>query len=172
MQVDRWQGGRGDKAACTACVVRDTYSLCTCAASGIMHCDVSPTPHHSPHFPPTSWPVPVLLQPTRVPSLSCCLPLLPMFPSAQNAKYAVTRDVLPDGTVVPQGTQVIYSAYVVNRLQSVWGPDALSFRPERWLEMDKAPSPYTYLTFNAGGLCVGGGRGGSERGGAGWSTGR
>jgi hypothetical protein len=45
---------------------------------------------------------------------------------------------------------VIYSAYVVNRLEGVWGPDALAFRPERWLEMDKAPTPYAYLTFNAG----------------------
>lgn len=62
----------------------------------------------------------------------------------------MNRDVLPDGTVVPAGTQIIYSAYVVNRLQSVWGPDALAFRPERWMDMDKAPSPYTYLTFNAG----------------------
>jgi cytochrome P450 len=45
---------------------------------------------------------------------------------------------------------VIYSPYVVNRLEGVWGPDALAFRPERWLEMDKAPTPYAYLTFNAG----------------------
>lgn len=65
------------------------------------------------------------------------------------------RDVLPDGTVVPAGAQVVYSPYVVNRLAGVWGADALAFRPERWLEMDKAPSPYAYLTFNAGG-CGGG----------------
>lgn len=68
----------------------------------------------------------------------------------QNTKYAVHRDILPDGTVVPPGAQVIYSPYVGNRLAAVWGPDPLDFRPDRWLEMDKAPSPINYLTFNAG----------------------
>lgn len=69
----------------------------------------------------------------------------------QNCKYAVARDVLPDGTVIPSGSQVIYSPYVVNRMESFWGPDALAFRPERWMEMDATPTPYHYLTFNAGG---------------------
>lgn len=88
------------------------------------------------------------------------LPARPHIPPLlQNCKYAVQRDVLPDGTVVPAGAQVIYSPYVVNRLEGVWGADALTFRPERWLEMDKAPSPYAYLTFNAGG----GGGGGSSK---------
>jgi len=72
----------------------------------------------------------------------------------QNCKYAVARDVLPDGTVIPPGSQVIYSPYVVNRMEAFWGPDALAFRPERWLEMEATPTPYHYLTFNAGGAAA------------------
>lgn len=75
---------------------------------------------------------------------------LPTLYCRQNCKYAVHCDVLPDGTVVPAGAQVIYSAYVGNRMSAVWGPDPLAFRPDRWLEMEKAPSPINYLTFNAG----------------------
>lgn len=93
------------------------------------------------------WALGVCAQPDACP----CLPVSSL-PNPQNCKYAVQRDVLPDGTVVPAGAQVIYSPYVVNRLEGVWGPDALAFRPERWLEMDKAPTPYAYLTFNAGRL--------------------
>lgn len=41
-------------------------------------------------------------------------------------------------------------------MKPYWGPDADSFRPERWLEMCSAPSPYSYLSFNAGPrLCLG-----------------
>lgn len=83
-------------------------------------------------------------------SASVCFTLLPTLPHTQNAKYSIERDVLPDGTVVPAGAQVIYSAYVVNRLERYWGPDAAAFKPERWMDMDKAPTPYNYLTFNAG----------------------
>lgn len=81
-------------------------------------------------------------------SFACCVLAV-----LQNCTYAVTRDVLPDGTVIPAGSQVIYSPYVVNRMETFWGPDALAFRPERWLEMDTTPSPYNYLTFNAGMGC-------------------
>ncbi len=38
----------------------------------------------------------------------------------------------------------------MNRNPAVWGADAESFRPERWLEMDKMPTPYEYPVFNAG----------------------
>jgi len=69
---------------------------------------------------------------------------------SQTCKYAVARDVLPDGTVIPAGSQVIYSAYAGNCMETFWGADALAFRPDRWLEMDATPTPYHYLTFNAG----------------------
>jgi len=80
----------------------------------------------------------------------CCLLCLLVLAVSQTCKYAVARDVLPDGTVIPAGSQVIYSAYAGNRMEAFWGPDALAFRPDRWLEMDATPTPYHYLTFNAG----------------------
>ncbi|POS70086.1 hypothetical protein DHEL01_v211520 [Diaporthe helianthi] len=39
-----------------------------------------------------------------------------------------------DGRFAPEGTIVGSSAYIINRLPQVWGPDANEFRPERWLD--------------------------------------
>ncbi|KAI0533240.1 cytochrome P450 [Xylaria digitata] len=56
---------------------------------------------------------------------------------------AVTLDrVVPKGGMtvgphyVPAGTVVGTSAWVIQRLPELWGPDADKFRPERWLEKD------------------------------------
>jgi cytochrome P450 len=77
-------------------------------------------------------------------------------PKKQNAKVALTTDVLPDGTRVPAGALILYSAYAINRTPEVWGADADSFRPERWLERAAAPSPYVNPSFHAGlRLCLG-----------------
>ncbi|KAH6666236.1 cytochrome P450 [Halenospora varia] len=40
---------------------------------------------------------------------------------------------LPDGTILPQGTIVGMNPYVMHRNKSIFGQDADSFRPERWL---------------------------------------
>ncbi|KAK1278161.1 Cytochrome P450 94A2 [Acorus gramineus] len=70
------------------------------------------------------------------------------------------EDVLPDGTYVGKGWFVTYSAYVMGRLESIWGKDCLEYRPERWLgEEDgafKAESPFKYPVFHAGPrMCLG-----------------
>ncbi|KAK4225379.1 Pisatin demethylase [Podospora fimiseda] len=41
--------------------------------------------------------------------------------------------VLPDGSVVPAGTNVGANAYIVGRNKGAFGEDADEFRPERWL---------------------------------------
>lgn len=78
------------------------------------------------------------------------------------AKCATQGDVLPDGSVVRQGTVVIYSPFVFNRSPKLWGqPD--QFRPERWLQKQSMAtaaagekpkltqaSPYKFVSFNAG----------------------
>ncbi|KAK1293962.1 Cytochrome P450 94A1 [Acorus calamus] len=51
-------------------------------------------------------------------------------------------------------------AYVMGRLESIWGKDCLEYRPERWLgEEDgvfKAESPFKYPVFHAGPrMCLG-----------------
>lgn len=48
--------------------------------------------------------------------------------NTQNAKFAVAPDTLPDGTRVPAGALLLYSAYAVNRARAFWGPDADEFR--------------------------------------------
>ena len=76
---------------------------------------------------------------------------LRLFPSVPlDAKYTLSDDILPDGTVVPQGTTVFYNLYAMGRDHAIWGKDAEVFRPERWLEMESPPSNYAYPVFNAG----------------------
>ncbi|CAL5020999.1 unnamed protein product [Urochloa decumbens] len=76
-------------------------------------------------------------------------------------KEALEDDVLPDGTVVRAQQRVIYYTYAMGRDKTLWGPDCLEFRPERWLDKrgafaGGAESPYKYVVFNAGPrLCVG-----------------
>ena len=52
-----------------------------------------------------------------------------------NLKVPSQDDVLPGtGTKVYRGQRVVFSPYVMGRLESVWGPDALEMKPERWLD--------------------------------------
>lgn len=43
---------------------------------------------------------------------------------------------LPDGRYVASGTRVGINPFVVNRNSSVFGSDADTFRPERWLQIE------------------------------------
>ncbi|KAG0701642.1 cytochrome P450 [Suillus ampliporus] len=61
---------------------------------------------------------------------------------------------------VPAGTLVSYSVFLMHRRTDLWGPDALEFDPDRWLDerMKKylIPNPYIFLPFNAGPrICLG-----------------
>ncbi len=52
-----------------------------------------------------------------------------------------TREVPKDGDTIhgyylPPGTEIGQCLYGIGRSQSLWGPDADIFRPERWLEAD------------------------------------
>lgn len=53
---------------------------------------------------------------------------------------------------IPKGTETVISMWAVNRDTNLWGPDAETFRPERWLDGPNAAnggakSPYALLTF-------------------------
>ncbi|KAG2055986.1 cytochrome P450 [Suillus hirtellus] len=61
---------------------------------------------------------------------------------------------------VPGGVVVVYSVFLMHRRTDLWGPDALEFDPDRWLDerMQKyvLPNPYIFLPFNAGPrICLG-----------------
>ncbi|KAJ3201838.1 Processing alpha glucosidase I [Entophlyctis luteolus] len=82
---------------------------------------------------------------------------LRLYPSVPiELKQANETDTLPDGTIIPKGAAVCWSLYAMGRTEAIWGDDAKQFRPERWIEMEKQPSPFDYPVFNAGPrVCLG-----------------
>jgi len=51
-------------------------------------------------------------------------------------RYAPAEGLtLPNGTFIPPGTVIGLNPYITGRNQSVFGPDADTFRPERWLKL-------------------------------------
>ena len=49
--------------------------------------------------------------------------------------YSETSDVFNMSSVtVPAGTTLFVGIASSNRLESVWGPDAKEWKPERWLQ--------------------------------------
>ncbi|KAJ3025857.1 UNVERIFIED_CONTAM: hypothetical protein HDU68_006584 [Siphonaria sp. JEL0065] len=82
---------------------------------------------------------------------------LRLYPSVPSNMKEANKDVtLPDGTFVPKGCCVSWSPYVMGRTEAIWGPDAREFKPERWLTMEKQPSPFDYPAFQAGPrVCLG-----------------
>lgn len=82
--------------------------------------------------------------------------LLP--PIQFDSKFASEDDVLPDGTFVRRGTRVTYHPYAMGRMERLWGPDPLEFKPERWLEggVFSPKSLYKFPVFQAGPrVCLG-----------------
>ncbi|XP_010275494.1 PREDICTED: cytochrome P450 86B1-like [Nelumbo nucifera] len=57
-------------------------------------------------------------------------------PVATQKKGPIREDILPDGTTVKPGMQIVLSNYALARMPSVWGKDCLEFKPERWLRED------------------------------------
>jgi len=61
---------------------------------------------------------------------------------------------------VPKGSSCIYSVFLMHRREDLWGPDALIFDPDRFLD-DRLrkyllPNPFIFLPFNAGPrICLG-----------------
>ncbi|KAA8532963.1 hypothetical protein F0562_032920 [Nyssa sinensis] len=84
------------------------------------------------------------------------LRLYPAVP--QDPKGILNDDVLPDGTKVKAGGMVTYVPYSMGRMEYNWGPDASSFKPERWLKEGffQNASPFKFTAFQAGPrICLG-----------------
>ncbi|PPR07846.1 hypothetical protein CVT24_002991 [Panaeolus cyanescens] len=61
---------------------------------------------------------------------------------------------------VPTGTTMSYSVFHMHRRKDLWGPDALTFDPDRFLDSRLhtylTPNPYIFCPFNAGPrICLG-----------------
>jgi cytochrome P450 len=72
-----------------------------------------------------------------------------------DTKFAIHNDTWPDGTHIPAGSMVNYSIFSMGWSESIWGPDAAEFNPERFLNSNE-PSPFRFSAFNAGPrMCLG-----------------
>ncbi|KDQ56219.1 hypothetical protein JAAARDRAFT_70562 [Jaapia argillacea MUCL 33604] len=61
---------------------------------------------------------------------------------------------------IPAGTRCRYSVFLMHRRKDLWGPDALEFDPDRFIDerLQKylTPNPFIFLPFNAGPrICLG-----------------
>nr|XP_029119641.1 cytochrome P450 704B1 [Elaeis guineensis] len=90
---------------------------------------------------------------------ACITETLRLYPAVpQDPKGVLVDDVLPDGTQVKAGGMVTYVPYSMGRMEYNWGPDAASFRPERWFKngMLQSVSPFKFTAFQAGPrICLG-----------------
>eukprot|EP00924_Labyrinthula_sp_SR-Ha-C_P001565 snap_masked-scaffold_18-processed-gene-1.16-mRNA-1 protein AED:1.00 eAED:1.00 QI:0/-1/0/0/-1/1/1/0/535 len=75
-----------------------------------------------------------------------------------NGRTSAKTDVLPDGSIVPKGTSVIYDAFSIAHDPSVY-ENPREFIPERWMSDDRVPESFDdskYLIFAAGKrICMG-----------------
>ncbi|XP_068664153.1 cytochrome P450 CYP94D108-like [Aristolochia californica] len=75
-----------------------------------------------------------------------------------DSKECLKDDMLPDGTFIRKGWFISYCSYSMGRMQRLWGPDCLNYKPERWLEKGvfRAESQFKYPVFHAGPrICLG-----------------
>ena len=74
-------------------------------------------------------------------------------------REAIEDDILPNGTAIKKGTAIIYFAYAMGRMESIWGRDCMEFTPERWLNDEGAfvnQSVYKYPALHGGPrMCIG-----------------
>lgn len=85
---------------------------------------------------------------SRLPSLENDSTGRNLLVNGQDGKFAVADDVLPDGTKVRRGNIVAFYPYAMGRMEYLWGPDALEFKPDRWLR-DGVFQPASLFKFTA-----------------------
>lgn len=71
-------------------------------------------------------------------------------PSAVGTMRHLINETKIGPLLLPAGTNVLASAYIVHRDPAIWGEDALEFRPERWLEDSFKPGPFEFFPFGGG----------------------
>jgi cytochrome P450 len=97
----------------------------------------------------------------RMPYLNAvCNEVLRYFAPAPMTLRIANCDTSIQGRFVPKGTQIMIVPWAINKSKSLWGEDALEFKPERWLPKSDgdsksaaassgggATSNYAFMTF-------------------------
>ncbi|XP_076887078.1 cytochrome P450 94C1-like [Bidens hawaiensis] len=82
-----------------------------------------------------------------------------LYPPVQfDSKFVKHDDVFPDGTFVKRGSRVTYHSYAMGRMERIWGPNSMEFKPERWIRDGefKQESAYKYPVYQGGvRVCLG-----------------
>lgn len=84
-----------------------------------------------------------------------CNEVLRYYPPVPLTLREAAHDTSIAGHFVPKGTRVMIIPWAINKSESLWGPDAKNFNPDRWLPSENnprsanggAPSNYAMLTF-------------------------
>ncbi len=78
---------------------------------------------------------------------------LRLYPAAPAGLRLATQDLEYKGYLIPKNSLLAYSIYATHRQESVF-PEALKFKPERWLDIK--PDAFSYLPFGYGArYCIG-----------------
>ncbi|GAB7329021.1 hypothetical protein MBLNU13_g00872t1 [Cladosporium sp. NU13] len=83
-----------------------------------------------------------------------CAEILRLWSPVTLTMRVAANDATLAGQFIPKGTTIILAPWAINTSTTLWGPDALEFKPERWLDADGkannrggADSNYSFLTF-------------------------
>ncbi|KAL8297533.1 hypothetical protein RB597_006565 [Gaeumannomyces tritici] len=88
----------------------------------------------------------------RMPYLNAvCLEILRYFAPAPNTLRVSNKDTTVQGQFVPKGTRVMLVISALNKSTALWGPDAGSFNPDRWLDPVPGGGGEAYVVNNNGG---------------------
>ncbi|RMZ91186.1 hypothetical protein DV736_g1558, partial [Chaetothyriales sp. CBS 134916] len=99
-----------------------------------------------------------------------CQETLRLYPTIPITARQVVKQTRLGGYVLPVGTRLIIIPWAINKHSQFWGPDAMEFKPSRWIDPDGTPnntggatSNYSNMTFLHGPRsCIGQGFARSE----------
>ncbi|EEP76268.1 predicted protein [Uncinocarpus reesii 1704] len=119
------------------------------------------------NIPSPNGTLPTTVSATQIDSLpylnAVCNETLRYYPPAPFTVRQAARDTTVLNTFIPKGTRISIGILAMNRHPELWGPDAETFNPDRWMGPGKgntggASSNYGHLTFLEGPRsCIGSG---------------